>query len=648
MLDLETLGVTAFRLSADGIAAASPKLHRCLAAAIFGRHPGLRTAETADATPRRQADYGLPSQLDTSARAAAAARKGGPQVAHQMHLEVERGLDLGSAFHAYSLAALLEVRDTVWPVGVHLATLFGFQAAQPASAAADAPAVPSSLDNQVDPLSAHHSPLTTRYYCYKHLLLITNWLLLTTHHSLLTTYLDNQVDHLSKLIKNTMDRLDSRTGYLPAFQAAVGEVHGQVLGNYTHWVEHVGLSGAHLPAAIPLGGFFTTIGSLTASKWDTTGLFAFATAEEEQRWLCTAQLHQLVLWQLVWGEAANLRHAPEMIACLFHCAANAVKLPPQTPPLRPGSTALYLLPGSSMPYPPSDFLDSVVRPVYLFLRREVLERREEPVGERVMYDDVNEFFWYKDRLRLLVSDDLLRDPQRLHEAYGHMRLTLSSGGVTLSSNTGSGGGGDGGTGGDSGSGSGSGGDGGSSGDGGGGSGSGDGRAGGATGVPQEGAAARLSRLFHKSFCERTTWLNVVHIFYRVYLLHSLMLHLSVVLAFVGWEPTHLASISLTHAAWKTLRQLVEMRVGHSPRGADSVTVGGGASVGGNRLQTSHAVHICAYLTAPSVLAVEWLWRKVHSTTHTQPDTVWHCNTPEPPDTVRHCNIRVAMPNCVAV
>ena len=61
LLDLETLGVTAFRLSADGIAAASPKLHRCLAAAIFGRHPGLRTAETADATPRRQADYGLAS-----------------------------------------------------------------------------------------------------------------------------------------------------------------------------------------------------------------------------------------------------------------------------------------------------------------------------------------------------------------------------------------------------------------------------------------------------------------------------------------------------------------------------------------------------------------------------------------------------------
>jgi len=157
------------------------------------------------------------------------------------------------------------VRDTVYPIGVHLATLFGFQmtqAASPAPSAADASTAATAAD-------AHSVPSS----------------------------LDNQVDHLSKLIKNTMDRLDSRTGYLPAFQAAVGHVHGQVLGNYTNpypnpnpnpnpntntnintntnpnpstnpnpnpnpnpnqvlgnytrWSEHVGLSGAHLPAAIP-------------------------------------------------------------------------------------------------------------------------------------------------------------------------------------------------------------------------------------------------------------------------------------------------------------------------------------------------------------------------------------------------------------
>ena len=497
-----------------------------------------------------------------------------------MLVEVERGLGLGSASHTYSLAALLEVRDTVYPIGVHLATLFGFQMTQPASpspSAADASTAATAAD-------AHSVPSS----------------------------LDNQVDHLSKLIKNTMDRLDSRTGYLPAFQAAVGQVHGQVLGNYTRWSEHVGLSGAHLPAAIPLGGLFTTIGSLTASKWDTTGLFAFATAEEEQSWLCSAQLHQLVLWQLVWGEAANLRHAPELIACIFHCAANAVKLPPQTPPLRPGSTALYLLPSSTMPYPPSDFLDSIVRPIYLFLRREVLERREEPVGERVMYDDVNEFFWYKDRLRLLISDALLRDPQRLHGAYGAMRATLRGDaaiGDKGDGDKGSGVAGDGGSGGDVGDKGSGGGDGGGDG-GGGGSGADAGRASASAELSPEGAARRLSRLFTKSFCERATWLNVVHIYYRVYLLHSLLLHLSVVLAFVGWEPTYLASISLTHAAWKTSRQLVDMRVGHSPRGADKL----GASVGGSRLRTTHAVHICAYLTAPSVLAAEALWRHAYHTT----------------------------------
>ena len=69
---------------------------------------------------------------------------------------------------------------------------------------------------------------------------------------------------------------------------------------------------------------------------------------------------------------------------------------------------------------------------------------------------------------------MLRNPERLHEAYGHMRATLS------------GGGGSGGTD--------------------------DGADSGSADVPQEaeGAAARLSRLFQKSFCERTTWLNVVH------------------------------------------------------------------------------------------------------------------------------------------
>ena len=122
-----------------------------------------------DTTPRRQADYGLSSQLDTSARAAAAARGTGPQ-AQPMLLEVERGLVMGSASHTYSLAALLEVRDTVYPIGVHLATLFGFQmnqAASPAPSAADAStaataadahSVPSSLDNQVDHLSASSRP----------------------------------------------------------------------------------------------------------------------------------------------------------------------------------------------------------------------------------------------------------------------------------------------------------------------------------------------------------------------------------------------------------------------------------------------------------------------------------------------------------
>ena len=64
------------------------------------------------------------------------------------------------------------MRDTVYPIGVHLATLFGFQMRQAASpapsaadastaaTAADAHSVPSNLDNQVDHLSQPHQDPT--------------------------------------------------------------------------------------------------------------------------------------------------------------------------------------------------------------------------------------------------------------------------------------------------------------------------------------------------------------------------------------------------------------------------------------------------------------------------------------------------------
>ena len=38
----------------------------------------------------------------------------------------------------------------------------------------------------------------------------------------------------------------------------------------------------------------------------------------------SAQLHQLVLWYLIWGEAANLRLLPECLCLVLYCASNAL------------------------------------------------------------------------------------------------------------------------------------------------------------------------------------------------------------------------------------------------------------------------------------------------------------------------------------
>ena len=44
--------------------------------------------------------------------------------------------------------------------------------------------------------------------------------------------------------------------------------------------------------------------------------------------MCTSQLHQILLFLLIWGEAANLRFLPEMLCFVFYCASNALVLEP--------------------------------------------------------------------------------------------------------------------------------------------------------------------------------------------------------------------------------------------------------------------------------------------------------------------------------
>ena len=141
--------------------------------------------------------------------------------------------------------------------------------------------------------------------------------------------------------------------------------------------------------------------------------------------------------------------------------------------------------------------------MYNFLKHEILTRQKEDVGLRVMYDDVNESLWHRDRVLRLLPDEV-----PLTASYAHLRAKL---------------------------------------------------------------AGDLNKYFAKTFCESTSYLNVWQVYYRVYTLHLVALHVTFMLAFFGLSPPWLLTATVTHAFCKILRQVGDIVIGHPPRGADSLS-----------------------------------------------------------------------------
>ena len=356
----------------------------------------------------------------------------------------------------------------------------------------------------------------------------------------------NQIEHIALLLKNMIDRqaVAGSAGSFDAFFAAVAQLHDKSLANYLRWLRHVGLDGK----AEAFDDEHATLGTLTQYASDPSALFRFETAEEEMRWLCHAQLHQLVLWFLIWGEGANMRHLPELLCLVFHCAAFAAKLPTLAqgvaaadgPWVRGEASRLY----SDQRLPEGDFLASIVQPVYLFVAHEVFGRREEKITDRVMYDDVNESMWFVDRLRLLMPKTV-----ESKDMYAHLRRTL--------------------------------------------------RDAGAVGKAPKG---ELSKYFRKTYSELTTWLVLWHLYYRVFMLLLVVLHLSIAIHTWGVEALPLLSCVVTHSLCKLLRVVSDFVVGHPPRNADSPT--SADHVGNYHLRVMHFFNVAAYLLVPVISAVE--------------------------------------------
>ena len=370
--ELKRLGVADWDLYPEDLTSGNARVALVVAAAIFDQYPHVEIKENRktrdEAQPRADPNQTLDSQVDALGQrmGRAAPHHARTSVALPSHHGM---IDEVVEHHAYSLPQIMEIRNAVYPVAVHLCRLFGFQMEHTHAGEA----VPSSMDNEVD--------------------------------------------HVSSLLKNTMDR---NKGDNKGYRTAISKPSASSTSRRSRTTRGGPRRSASASRARRRRRSWATTTSSRRSRararrrWarspPTRGtrpaLFRFETAEEEMRWLCHAQLHQLVLWYLIWGEAANLRHAPELLCFLFHLTANAIRLPQTTPPTSTEGTRKYVFRGSMLPMPPMDFLDSIVTPIYAFLRTEVSERQNDAIGTRTMYDDVNETFWLQDRLALILPKEL--------------------------------------------------------------------------------------------------------------------------------------------------------------------------------------------------------------------------------------------------
>lgn len=142
--------------------------------------------------------------------------------------------------------------------------------------------------------------------------------------------LDNQIEHLTWLLKWRMDQTNEEDPRV-ALCRATEVLHVKSLENYRRWVKYVNLQQCSVKERVRedsgyFSGSFLSLSALSGSAWEFFGVWGFTSDMNEGNWVCNAQLHRLLLWYLIWGEASNLRFAPELLCFLFYCMSNALLL----------------------------------------------------------------------------------------------------------------------------------------------------------------------------------------------------------------------------------------------------------------------------------------------------------------------------------
>ena len=151
----------------------------------------------------------------------------------------------------------------------------------------------------------------------------------------------NQAEHLLMMISNECKSGENIVTETPA------RLHRKLFSNYRLWCERMGV----VPAFAPRSPNKTHM----------------------------AFIEDLLIFLLIWGEAANIRHLPEALCFLYHKTKGVLQINRSTG--RHAKEHWY----------PGYYLDHVITPIYDVLARALKKKGDN--SERKSYDDFNEFFW---------------------------------------------------------------------------------------------------------------------------------------------------------------------------------------------------------------------------------------------------------------
>ncbi|KAL3933630.1 MAG: hypothetical protein SGPRY_000204 [Prymnesium sp.] len=111
--------------------------------------------------------------------------------------------------------------------------------------------------------------------------------------------LDNQIEHLTLLLKWRMDRTTEEDPQM-ALWRATDDLHNKTLENYRRWVKYVNVQQrnareSNVESSEIEFDSWISVSALSGSAWDFFGMWGFTSDINESSWVCNAQLHQLLL-----------------------------------------------------------------------------------------------------------------------------------------------------------------------------------------------------------------------------------------------------------------------------------------------------------------------------------------------------------------